>query len=125
MTALSVITATTVVMNLLIGNSLRFRAATCRPSLFTSRSRIDDQLQLIEIQQVAGRHRVQGRHPMQTSDALRAAAQLGPDAQAAVVELNKQAGLSHGKVTRCLKSLFGIPLSRSWGLMPRPPSSTN
>jgi transposase len=41
-----------------------------------------------------------------------AAAQLGPDAQAAVVELNKQGGLSHGKVTRCLESLFGIPLSR-------------
>jgi hypothetical protein len=44
--------------------------------------------------------RVQGRHPLQTSDALGvAAAQLGPDAQAAVVELNKQGGLSHGKVT--------------------------
>jgi transposase len=56
--------------------------------------------------------RVQGRHPLQTSDALgAAAAQLGPDAQAAVVELNKQAGLSHGKVSRCLGSLFGIPLS--------------
>src|SRR5262249_12727558 len=55
----------------------------------------------------------QGRHPLQTSDALgAAAAQLGPDAQAAVVELNKQGGLSHGKVTRCLASLFGIPLSR-------------
>jgi transposase len=50
---------------------------------------------------------------LQTSDALgAAAAQLGPDAQAAAVELNKQAGLSHGKVTRCLASLFGIPLSR-------------
>src|SRR5262249_29154100 len=37
--------------------------------------------------------RVQGRHPLQTSDALgAAAAQLGPDAQAAVVELNKQGG---------------------------------
>jgi transposase len=57
--------------------------------------------------------RVQGRHALQTSDALgAAAAQLGPDAQAAVVELNKQAGLSHGKVTGCLESLFGIPLSR-------------
>jgi transposase len=57
--------------------------------------------------------RVQGRHPLQTSDALGAAAsQLGPDAQAAVVELNKQGGLSHGKVTRCLESLFGIKLSR-------------
>src|SRR5262249_2340222 len=59
------------------------------------------------------RRRVQGRHPLQTSDALgAAAAQLGPDAQAAVVELDKRGGLSHGKVTRCLKSLFGIPLSR-------------
>ena len=57
--------------------------------------------------------RVQGRHPLQTSDALgAAAAQLGPDAQAAVVALNKQGGLSHGKVTRCLESLFGIRLSR-------------
>src|SRR6516165_5797459 len=59
------------------------------------------------------RRRVQGRHPLQTSDALgAAAAQLGPDAQAAVDELNKQGGLSHGKVTRCLESLFGIRLSR-------------
>jgi transposase len=59
------------------------------------------------------RRRVQGRHPLQTSDALgAAAAQLGPDAQAAVVELNNQGGLSHGKVVRCLGSLFGIPLSR-------------
>ncbi|HEY7312101.1 MAG TPA: IS66 family transposase [Gemmataceae bacterium] len=59
------------------------------------------------------RRRVQGRHPLQTSDALgAAAAQLGPDAQAAIVELNKQGGLSHGKVTRCLGSLFGIRLSR-------------
>jgi transposase len=57
--------------------------------------------------------RVQGRHPLQTSDALGAAAsQLGPDAQAAVVELNKQAGLSHGKVTQVLDKLFGIHLSR-------------
>jgi transposase len=50
---------------------------------------------------------------LQTSDALgAAAAQLGPDAQAAIVELNKQGGLSHGKVSRCLQSLFGISLSR-------------
>lgn len=57
--------------------------------------------------------RVQGRHALQTSDALgAAAAQLGPDAQAAVVELNKQAGLSHGKVRQCLHNLFGISLSR-------------
>jgi transposase len=50
---------------------------------------------------------------LQTSDALgTAASQLGPDAQAAIVELNKQGGLSHGKVVRCLDSLFGIDLSR-------------
>lgn len=57
--------------------------------------------------------RVQGRHPLQTSDALgAAAAQLGPDAQAAVVDFNKQAGLSHGKISRVFQTLFGIPLSR-------------
>jgi transposase len=57
--------------------------------------------------------RVQGRHPLQTSDALGAAAsQLGADAQAATVELNKQAGLSHGKVSGVLNSLFGINLTR-------------
>jgi len=57
--------------------------------------------------------RVQGRHPLQTSDALGAAAsQIGPDAQAAVVLLNKDLGLSHGKVAGCLDKLFGIDLSR-------------
>jgi transposase len=56
---------------------------------------------------------VQGRHPLQTSDALGAAAsQLGPDAQAAIVYLNKDAGLSHGKVQRVFKTLFGITISR-------------
>jgi transposase len=57
--------------------------------------------------------RVQGRHPLQTSDALGAAAsQVGPDAQAAVVTLNKEAGLSHAKVAACLGSLFGVDLTR-------------
>jgi transposase len=57
--------------------------------------------------------RVQGRHPLQTSDALGAAAsQLGPDAQAAAVLLDKQAGLSHGKVAACFRALFGIEVSR-------------
>jgi transposase len=56
--------------------------------------------------------RIQGRHPLQTSDALgAAAAQLGPIAQAAVVWLNKHAGLSHGKISRCLWHLFGINLT--------------
>jgi transposase len=56
---------------------------------------------------------VQGRHPLQTSDALGAAAsQLGPDTQAAIVYLNKHAGLSHGKIVHALQTLFGIPISR-------------
>ena len=59
-----------------------------------------------------GKH-VQGRHPLQTSDALGAAAsQLGPDAQALAVSLNKEAGLSHGKVRRVLQVACGIELSR-------------
>src|SRR5947209_15658620 len=57
--------------------------------------------------------RVQGRHPLQTSDALgAAAAQLGADAQAAVVTLNKIYGLAHGKVTGIFQTLFGISLRR-------------
>jgi transposase len=57
--------------------------------------------------------RVQGRHPLQTSDALGAAAsQLGPDAQAAAAVLNKHAGLSHGKVAACFRMLFGIDVTR-------------
>ena len=57
--------------------------------------------------------RVQGRHPLQTSDALGAAAsQVGPAAQAAVVLLNKRAGLSHGKVAAVFEALFGIRLTR-------------
>lgn len=59
------------------------------------------------------RRRVQGRHPLQTSDALGAAAsQLGPDLQSTLVQLNKDAGLSHGKIQRLMKTLFGIELSR-------------
>src|SRR3954454_9914769 len=57
--------------------------------------------------------RIQGRHPLQTSDALGAAAsQIGPDAQAAVVTLNKTFGLSHIKVARGFHALFGIALTR-------------
>jgi transposase len=57
--------------------------------------------------------RVQGRHPLQTSDALGAAAsQIGPDAQAAVASLNKTFGLSHGKVSAVFQTLFGITLTR-------------
>jgi transposase len=57
--------------------------------------------------------RVQGRHPLQTSDALGAAAsQIGPDAQAAATLLHTQAGLSHGKIITVFDTLFGIKLTR-------------
>ncbi len=57
--------------------------------------------------------RVQGRHPLQTSDALGAAAsQVGPEAQAAVVSLNKTFGLSHAKIAALFDALFGIRLTR-------------
>src|SRR3954453_11245265 len=50
--------------------------------------------------------RVQGRHPLQTADALgAAAAQIGPDAQAAVVLLNKTFGLSHIKIATAFPGL--------------------
>jgi transposase len=57
--------------------------------------------------------RVQGRHPLQTSNALGCcASQVGPEAQAAVVLLNKELGLSQGKISRFFKEFFGIKLSR-------------
>jgi transposase len=57
--------------------------------------------------------RVQGRHRLQTSDALGCcASQLGADAQAAIVQLNKQAGLSHGKISTLFSTVFGIRLTR-------------
>lgn len=57
--------------------------------------------------------RIQGRHPLQTSDALGAAAsQIGPDGQAAAATLNKTFGLSHGKIASIFAILFGIKLTR-------------
>ncbi len=57
--------------------------------------------------------RIQGRHLLQTSDALGAAAsQIGPEAQAMAVHLVKSLGLSHGKLTHFFQSAFGISLSR-------------
>ena len=54
-----------------------------------------------------------GRHPLQTSDAIGAAAsQVGAAAQAAVVVLNKDAGLPYGKIAAIFDSLFGIALTR-------------
>jgi len=58
--------------------------------------------------------RVQGRHPLQTSDALGAAAsQLGPDAHAAIALLNKDLGLPHGKIAKLFRTLFGITMART------------
>lgn len=58
--------------------------------------------------------RVQGRHALQTSDALgAAAAQLGAQLIALVVVLNKQLGLSFGKIATLLEQLYGVTVSRS------------
>lgn len=58
--------------------------------------------------------RVQGRHPLQTSDAIgAAAAQLGAQVIALVVVLNKQLGLSFGKITTLLQQLYGLTVTRS------------
>jgi len=60
------------------------------------------------------RRRVQGRHPLQTSDALgAAAAQLGAQVMALVVVLNKQLGLSFGKIVTLLQQLYGLTVTRS------------
>ena len=57
--------------------------------------------------------RVQSRHPLQTSDAIgAAAAQLGAQAIALVVVLNKQLGLSVGKIATLLQQLYGLTVTR-------------
>ena len=58
--------------------------------------------------------RVQGRHELQTSDALGAAGvQLGPQAVAWAVILNKQMGLSFGKIATLFRQQYGLSVSRS------------
>ena len=58
--------------------------------------------------------RVQGRHPLQTTDALGAAStHLGPQAVALIVVLNKQLGLSHGKIATLLRDWFGLTVRPS------------
>ena len=59
------------------------------------------------------RRRLQGRHPLQTSDALGAAAvQLGPEAVALAVLLNKRSGLPYGKIAALLRDRFGLTITR-------------
>ncbi len=56
--------------------------------------------------------RVQGRHPLQTSDAVGVGAvQLGPEALALAAILNKQMGLSLGHTQQVLAYGFGLPVS--------------
>ncbi|PYT76192.1 MAG: IS66 family transposase [Acidobacteria bacterium] len=58
--------------------------------------------------------RVQGRDPRQTSDALGAAAvQLGPDALALAVQMNKGLGIPHADVVAVLKDGFQLQVNRS------------
>ena len=57
--------------------------------------------------------RVQGRHPLQTSDALGAAGtHLGPRATTLAVWYHKGLGLPLGKVQRILRLQYGLPITR-------------
>jgi len=69
----------------------------------------------VEIGHCAGcGRRVQGRHRLQTSDALGAAqVQLGPEAVSLAAHLNKEMGLSHQRAARVLELGYGLPVSRS------------
>lgn len=59
------------------------------------------------------RRRVQGRHPLQTSDALGAAGMaLGQRATALAVWLHKGLGLPLGKVRRVLRMQHGLAVKR-------------
>ncbi len=57
---------------------------------------------------------VQGRHPLQTSDALGAAGvQVGPQALTMAAHLTKQMGISHERVAQVLEWGYGLQVSRS------------
>ncbi len=58
---------------------------------------------------VACHRRVQGRHPLQTSDAVgAAAAQLGPQAVTLAAVLHAQLGLPLGKISTLFRERFGL-----------------
>ena len=58
--------------------------------------------------------RVQGRDPRQTSDALGAAAvQLGPEALALAIKMNKGLGMPHADVAAVLQDGFQLQVNRS------------
>jgi transposase len=57
---------------------------------------------------------VQGRHPLQTSNALGAArVQLGAKTHGLIAWLNKRLGLSHGKVQELFARVFGLTIGRA------------
>lgn len=57
--------------------------------------------------------RVQGRHPLQTSDALGAASvHLGPRALTLAADLSKHIGTSFGKVRSIFRTTFSLSISR-------------
>lgn len=59
------------------------------------------------------RKRTQGRHPLQTSDAIGAAnVHLGPRAKALAADLNKHVGMSFGKVRRIFRTTFSLSVTR-------------
>jgi transposase len=58
--------------------------------------------------------RVQGRHPLQTSDALGAAAvQVGPNALATAAQMNKELGVPYGKIAVFFQTHFRMTVTRS------------
>jgi transposase len=58
--------------------------------------------------------RVQGRHPLQTSDALHVGqVRIGPEALSLAALWNKEMGLSHERVARSLPLGYGLTVSRS------------
>jgi len=59
------------------------------------------------------RRRIQGRHPLQTSDAIGAAnVHLGPRAKTLVADLSKHVGMSFGKLSRILRTNFSLSVTR-------------
>ena len=58
--------------------------------------------------------RVQGRHPLQTSDALGAASvQIGPNALALAAQMNKELGVTYGKIVVFFETAFRLVVARS------------
>jgi len=58
--------------------------------------------------------RVQGRHPLQTSDALGAASvQVGPTALALAAHMNKELGVTYGKIRTFFRTAFSFTFARA------------